>query len=185
MGSPAAVGDADDGVPTATVKTSVVAPNQTSAAEAIAAAAVVVPSSDSSGQGAPQVETTPRDRAAQAGGDGKSGEGVGGGGGASSWKTGDLVVLKARVSKGINKLGGVARVLEVFEEDDTYLVKLSMGELWSLFLSGVLVLCWSDESGALCWVGRPEVCCCDDGRSSVDRVCREERVKSRLLRFLG
>ncbi|CAM9985587.1 unnamed protein product [Ectocarpus fasciculatus] len=87
---------------------------------------------------APQVDITPRDRASQASsaeGSG-AGAGAGGGGGATAgdsaagrdlWSKGDLVVLKARTSKGMNKLGGVARVLEVFE-DGTYLVKLSLGE---------------------------------------------------------
>lgn len=36
------------------------------------------------------------------------------------------MVLKALVSKGVNKLGGVAHVLTVFD-DGTYLVKLSLG----------------------------------------------------------
>ncbi|CAB1121015.1 unnamed protein product [Ectocarpus sp. CCAP 1310/34] len=74
---------------------------------------------------APQVDITPRDRASQA----RSAQGSGAGGGAvggDSWSKGDLVVLKARTSKGMNKLGGVARVLEVFE-DGTYFVKLSLG----------------------------------------------------------
>ncbi|CAN0210342.1 unnamed protein product, partial [Ectocarpus sp. 12 AP-2014] len=84
---------------------------------------------------APQVDITPRDRASQAssaqGSGAGAGAGDGGGAGGSaaggdSWSKGDLVVLKARTSKGMNKLGGVARVLEVFE-DGTYFVKLSLG----------------------------------------------------------
>lgn len=45
----------------------------------------------------------------------------------ASWNIGDHVVLKAQMSKGQNELGGVARVLSVFD-DGTYLVKLSLGE---------------------------------------------------------
>ena len=65
-------------------------------------------------------------------GDGKSEEGASAAttaapGAGASWGVGDFVVLQARTSKGLNKLGGVARVLSVFS-DDTYLVKLSLGE---------------------------------------------------------
>ena len=58
-------------------------------------------------------------------GDGKSEEGASAAttaapGAGASWGVGDC-------STGLNKLGGVARVLSVFS-DDTYLVKLSLGE---------------------------------------------------------
>lgn len=43
------------------------------------------------------------------------------------WREGDLVVLRSRFGKGQNKLGGVARVLSVFE-DGTTNVKLVLGE---------------------------------------------------------
>lgn len=43
------------------------------------------------------------------------------------WKAGDIVELEARTSKGENKLGGVARVVSVFD-DNTYRVKLTLGD---------------------------------------------------------
>lgn len=90
---------------------------------------------DESRQVAPSVSATPRERAAKfSAGDGVDGTPVKGREGAGSgtatgalWSVGDLVVLEARLGKGMNKLGGVARVVSVFE-DGTYLVKLSMGE---------------------------------------------------------
>lgn len=48
-----------------------------------------------------------------------------------SWKEGDVVVLRARVGKGINKPGGVSRVLSV-HDDGTYSVKLCVGEVGSV-----------------------------------------------------
>lgn len=48
-----------------------------------------------------------------------------------SWNVDDFVELEARTSKGINKLGGVARVVSVFD-DGTYLVKLTLGEFSSI-----------------------------------------------------
>eukprot|EP00752_Nemacystus_decipiens_P006657 g5985.t1 len=117
-------------VGTAAESTSVAA---AAAAPAASAAATAAASGDSSPSPAPKVPATPRERAAQraSGGKGDGGEGAheggsGSGAGRAKWKKGDFVVLRAQVSKGVNKLGGVARVLSVFD-DGTYLVKLSLG----------------------------------------------------------
>lgn len=52
----------------------------------------------------------------------------------NSWKEGDVVVLRARVGKGINKPGGVSRVLSV-HDDGTYSVKLCVGEMGGVIFS--------------------------------------------------
>eukprot|EP00903_Cladosiphon_okamuranus_P015361 g14187.t1 len=110
-----------------------VSPAGATGAGAAATAATVAVAAAAAADGsphppAPKAPTTPRERAARIGeGDGGEGAHEGGPGATGAkWKKGDTVVLKARVSKGVNKLGGVAHVLSIFD-DGTYLVKLSLG----------------------------------------------------------
>lgn len=52
----------------------------------------------------------------------------------ATWKEADTVVLRARCGKGMNKPGGVARVVSVFEDGD-YSVKMVLGEVPWMILS--------------------------------------------------
>ena len=91
-------------------------------------------------EGKNESERTDKSEAEAEGSDkGDSGDGEGSSAAAAatgtgaSWDVGDFVVLQAQTSKGMNKLGGVARVLSVCS-DDTYLVKLSLGEWYPCLL---------------------------------------------------